>query len=469
MEELKQVFTDVSSPSPFNISGISIDTRTMQKGDLFFCLQGEYSDGHQFINEAITKGAGAIVTHEENKSLKDYPHVKVKDTLDGLKQLGAAGRKRSPAKIAALTGSAGKTTTKEMLRQICEFHGETVYSPASYNNHWGVPYSLSFLTTDSEYGIFELGMNNGGEIEPLTKLVQPDVAVITNIFEAHIGFMGSKQAIAEEKSAIFAGLKTNGTAVLPRDDEFYDFLLTKAKEYSISNIITFGEDPSADVVLENYEPVSDKHQSIVTVKAFGKTYKYTLNFLGLHYAINSLAVLACCHGMKIPLSSAASIFNKIYPVDGRGAYHHLPLPVGTIFLIDDAYNANPASMKSGISVLATTSTNSRRIAVLGDMKELGEHSINYHKEIARFMETLDIDLVFTAGIDMKHCFEELPKEMQGAHSATVQDLIPILREQLKDEDVVFVKGSKSSYISYVVDDLKQWSHESTTKIINGNS
>lgn len=442
-------------PSDFLAKGISIDTRTLRPGDLFLAIKGENFDGAHFIDQAFEKGASGVIVGENSQFVLSGPrtYLLVKDTNEALKKLGAYARSQAQGKVVAITGSAGKTTTKEWLSSVLSTFGATTSSKASFNNHWGVPLSLTNLSPQDAFGVFEVGMNNGGEIEPLTKLIQPDIAVITTIGEAHIGHMGSLDAIAEEKAQIFKGLRPGGVAILNQDNPYFSFLKNKALENGASRILGVGFSNEADVRCLKAEITEEGHSTLVTADALGKTVSFTLPFVGEHYVMNALIVLAVCETLELFTARSCAALSKLVPVQGRGASHVITLANGkSIDLIDDAYNANPSSMAAGLKVLASRAKkDQRKIAVIGSMLELGDFSQEFHQGLLPYLKENKVDKVFAVGGEMKALFDILTPEMKGEYGENPEDVISAIFEEIKGGEIVFVKGSKGSRVSRVVD------------------
>ena len=439
----------------FEATGISIDSRTIKPGEIFVAVQGDSFNGHDFLQAALDKGATAfIISRSPPDFLKNHTYFIVPDTLEALRQLAAYNRNRSKAKVIAITGSAGKTTTKEWLAQTLAPFGATVYSPASYNNHFGAPLSLTSLEEDTDFGVFELGMNHEGEIEPLARLVQPDVAIITTIADSHIGYLKSVSKIAAEKSTIFAGLKQGGTAILNYDSDYFDFLSEVATKHGTGKIVKVGKKPGADVRLVHcdYNPTTDT--TTIEAEVNQKHIQYTLSLVGDHYIMNSLMVLATTECLGLDLNKAVKEIEHLKPINGRGQKHVLCIaPNKTITLIDDAYNAQPSSMQAGLTALAQSSLGfpaGRRIAVLGEMRELGDESATFHKGLLPFVQKANIDLLFACCGDMKLLLDALPAEQRGGFSEQAEDLWQPLLDSLQNGDVVFIKGSKSTKVSVLV-------------------
>ena len=431
--------TGGSFTRPFAAGDVAIDTRAIPPGALFVALRGEHRDGHLFVSDAIARGAaGALTTHP----IGDAPCLIVPDTLAGLTALGAAGRSRFTGRLAAITGSVGKTTTKEMLRRILRAQGPTpaaVHAAlASHNNHWGVPLTLARLPAEAAFCVAELGMNHAGEIAPLARLARPHVAVITAIAPAHIGLLGSLAAIAAEKASIFQGLEPGGTAVLPAEAPYVEILRQAAGD---ARILTFGSE--AEFRLEDYRP--EPGGAAVTANCAGVTVRFRLAAPGRHMAENALAALAAAAALGVAPTAAAAALDGFASLPGRGARRVLALPDGEALLLDESYNANPASMRAALAVLAGEP--GRRIAVLGDMLELGEHAAAAHAALA---EALIADRIFLCGAAMRHLRNALPGTPPVVYAPDADALAPLVAAQLRAGDTVLVKGSLGSRMQAVV-------------------
>jgi UDP-N-acetylmuramoyl-tripeptide--D-alanyl-D-alanine ligase len=435
-------------------TGVSIDSRTLQSGDLFIALRGDPNDGHDYISQAITKGAGAVIA-EQAVNGGECPVLVVPDTLAALTALGRYRRGQTQAKIVALTGSVGKTTTKEFLQQLCRQFGPTAYSQSSYNNCWGVPLSLARMSRDDAFGIFEIGTNHPGEIAPLAQLTNPHVALITLIGEAHMGLLGSLEAIAEEKGEILGGLVPQGGVILNRDDAFFDFLSVRAHKAKVTEVVSFGQNAKADVRLLALDPDPILGQMAMTFQARKVTYQCRLPFLGEHRAMNALGAFAAAVSLGLDPEKVCKGLSNLSLITGRGQIHTLQFGSGTFTLIDDAYNANPTSMRAAFAVCAMIKPllRGRRLAVLGEMGELGDYSVESHAALAPLAQTSGIDLAFACGSLMTHFHEKLPVSCQGGHMATIEELIPLVEDQIKPGDVLLVKGSKSSRVNLLVEAL----------------
>lgn len=439
------------------ITGISIDSRTLEKGDAFVAIVGDRLDGHDYVDAALTAGASvALVARTRLKDLpEDGRYVVVEDTLEAMRQLGKAARRRTDARIVAVTGSVGKTGTKEALRLTLEKSGKVHASVASFNNHWGVPLTLARMPADADFGVFEIGMNHAGEITPLVKMVRPHVAVITTVQPVHLEFFDSVEKIAQAKAEIFEGLEPGGIAVLNRDNRQFDLLKFLAVNAGVATIHTFAEDAGADSRPLHVD--SDADGSTVEASILGRAVTYRLGAPGRHHVKNSLAVLTAVCDLGADLEKAGLALDAMRAPRGRGESCRLAMPHGNLHLIDESYNANPASMRAALSVLGDTPVdgNGRRIAVIGDMRELGSESDRLHRELARPIDQAGIDTVYCAGQHMEALWRALPQKFQGHYAEDAKDLKDVLFADVKPGDVVMIKGSLGTRMGPLVDALKK--------------
>ena len=442
----------VSGGVPEGAAGISIDTRTLAAGDLFFAIAGDNSNGHDHVAQAFENGAAAAVVDEAHaESLRGLgPLYVVGDVLQAMQRLGLASRARTRARIAAVTGSVGKTSTKDALALVLASDGATHASAASYNNHWGVPLTLARMPQDSRFGVFEIGMNHAGEITPLVAQVQPHVAIVTTVAPVHLEHFGSLEAIADAKAEIFSGLAKGGVAIINRDIAQYQLLLEAARASPARHVLGFGEHEEAEARLESVEVFPEG--TYVQASVLGQRLRYRMAAPGRHFAENSLAVLLAARAMGMDLAKAALALEQFRPTAGRGQRAVLHTPQGPFTLIDESYNANPASMRAALAVLGTLALDGtgRRIAVLGDMLELGSNENALHAELAQVIGDEKIDLVFAAGPRMRHLYDALPVPMQGGWSASAELLQPIVVEAVRAGDVVMAKGSNGSRMGPLV-------------------
>ena len=433
--------------TPFAASGVSIDTRTLQPDELFVALLGERSDGHAFVAGALAAGAAGAMVDRAVPGADGL--LLVDDTLAGLHRLGAYARHRFRGRLIAVTGSVGKTTTKEMLRTILGAFGSTHAAVASYNNHWGLPLTLARLSPDAKYCVAEIGMNHAGEIAPLARLARPHIAVITSVEKAHIGFLGSIEAIAKEKADLLRALERGGIAVLPADSPHFALLREAAGD---ARVVTFGLARGANARLIDATTTADG--SDVSAEVDGRKVRFRLNAPGRHMVINALAAIAGASRLaKVSGEAAADALQGFAPVSGRGARRHIAVPGGTALLLDESYNGNPASMRAALAVLRLQPAG-RRIAVLGDMLELGDWGAAEHRALAADVSPV-ADRVFACGPLMAELYAAIPQSIRAAHAESPAALAPIVASSVAAGDVILVKGSLGSRMKLVVDALER--------------
>ena len=447
---------------PVGINGISIDSRTVGNGEGFFAIKGDAHDGHAFVEKAVGAGAGAAVVAaaKRHELPADVPLLIVDDVLAGLTDLAHAARARSKGKVVAVTGSVGKTSTKEALRVALARNGETHASVASFNNHWGVPLSLARLPENARYAIFEIGMNHAGEITPLTKLVQPDIAIITTIAPVHLEFFESVDAIADAKAEIFLGIVPGGAAIVSRDIPQFTRLKDRAAAAGVAQLVSFGETRGADARL--IKVALQPESSTIEADILGERVTYKLGTPGKHLALNSLAVLAAAKLAGADLALAALALAQLAPAAGRGTRIALETPDGPAILIDESYNANPTSMRAALALLAQAPVGQtgRRIAVLGDMLELGAQGAALHKELASAIKQNAIDLVFCAGPLMESLWQALPPNRRGGYAKDAAALESEVVSAVHAGDALMVKGSAGSRMGPIVKALaKRYSRD----------
>ncbi|BAB48905.1 UDP-N-acetylmuramoylalanyl-D-glutamyl-2,6-diaminopimelate--D-alanyl-D-alanine ligase [Mesorhizobium japonicum] len=443
-------------PMPEGISGISIDSRSLQPGDAFFAIKGEAMDGHDFATAAIKAGAGVLVVAEgklPSLGRLTAPIIVVEDVLVALEKLGVAARARSQAKIIAVTGSAGKTTTKEALRHVLSAVGKVHASAQSFNNHWGVPLTLARMPDNCDYAVFEIGMNHPDEIRPLVKMVRPHVAIVTMIAAAHLGFFRNLDEIAKAKAEIFEGLEPEGAAVLNRDDGRFKLLDKMAHAAGVEHVYGFGENARSTFKLTKCELHAD--HSDIAARIGGHDMIARIGAPGRHMVQNVLAVLGAAQLVGADLNKVALALADLSAERGRGKRHVLRHPGGPITLIDESYNANPASMAAAMALLNATPVTGegRRIAVLGDMLELGDHSAKLHAALADLIVGTGTQTVFLGGPEMRALAEALPGDIKMEYRAGVEQLKPVLLAALKPGDVVMIKSSKGIGFAKLVDAL----------------
>jgi UDP-N-acetylmuramoyl-tripeptide--D-alanyl-D-alanine ligase len=451
----------VNGVLPEAITGLSIDSRSIAPGEAYFAIKGDIHDGHDFVAAALKAGAALAVVEsaQRDKFATDAPLLVVEDVLAALVDLARAARARltgqGNAKVIAVTGSVGKTSTKEALRRVLSAQGETHASAASFNNHWGVPLSLARCPASVRFAIFEIGMNHAGEIEPLVNMVRPQVAIITTVEPVHLEFFSGIEAIADAKAEIFTGVEPGGAVVLNRDNSQFARLQRRARKIGISRIVSFGADKKSDARLLDvslHAACSAVHATIL-----GQEITYKLGVPGRHMAMNSLAVLAAAALAGADLALAALALSQLEPATGRGARRLLEVPGGEAVLIDESYNANPASMAAALNVLGQTPVglHGRRIAVLGDMLELGPTSPALHRGLVDAVKANHIDLVYCCGPLMRNLWDALSTGKRGGYADSAASLEAQALQAVRAGDAVMVKGSLGSKMKTIVNALEK--------------
>jgi UDP-N-acetylmuramoyl-tripeptide--D-alanyl-D-alanine ligase len=442
---------------PEAISGLSIDSRTIAPGEAYFAIKGDVHDGHDFVAAALKAGAALAVVEaaQREKFPGDAPLLVVDDVLAGLVDLSRAARARLTGQVIAVTGSVGKTSTKEALRRVLGAQGPTHASAASFNNHWGVPLSLARCPAAVRFAVFEIGMNHAGEIEPLVGLVQPHVAIITTVEPVHLEFFAGIEAIADAKAEIFTGLVAGGAVVLNRDNAQYARLARRARKLGISRIVSFGANRRSEARLLDvslHAACSAVHANIL-----GHDVTYKLGMPGRHMAMNSLAVLAASSLAGADLALAALSLSQIEPAAGRGVRRRLEVGSGEATLIDESYNANPASMAAALNVLgqAAVGPQGRRIAVLGDMLELGPTGPELHRGLVAAIKANHVDLVYCCGPLMRHLWDALSTGKRGGYAGSSADLEAQAVGAIRAGDAIMVKGSLGSKMKTIVNALEK--------------
>lgn len=444
-------------------TGVSIDTRTLQPGDMFVALK-DVRDGHDFVSDALDKGAAAAMVSRVPEGVEDgAPLLIVEDVLDALTDLGRAARTRSEARVIGVTGSAGKTSTKEMLLHVLSAQGKTHAAEASYNNHWGVPLTLARMPQDTEFAVIEIGMNQPGEIAPLARLARLNVAVVTTVAPAHLAAFDNIDGIAVEKASIFAGLEPGGTALFNADVETAPILNAAAKEHA-AHRIGFGE--HADAALRALKVTLTDSASVVEGRSPKGSFLFKVGAPGRHFAMNALAVYGVVQLVGADADVAACDLGQWRAPAGRGQRETIMLDAIeglSIDLIDDAFNANPASVTAALDVLAAMEpkqgqgriATGRRIAILGDMLELGVDELDLHRALADHPTMAEVRRVDCVGPRMRALYDALPVEKRGRWVETASELAAQAHKLVDAGDVVLVKGSKGSRVSLVVDALRK--------------
>lgn len=453
----------ISGADAWQATGVSIDSRTCEPGDLFVSISGDQFDGHDFVADAFEAGASAAIVARTTDGLPaEAPLVQVEDPLDALESLGRAARDRAAASVIGVTGSVGKTGTKEALTLAFGALGKTHATRGNLNNHIGVPLTLARLPREADYAVIEMGMNHAGEISVLSRLARPDVAIITTIAAVHLEFFDSVAGIADAKAEIFDGMCKGGTAVLNRDNVYFAILAARAWAHGVERVLGFGAHPEADAQLSAV--TMHGGGSDITARVGDRIVRYQLHVPGRHWVHNSLAVLASVHALGGDLDTAARALGALEAPRGRGAQIQIQIEGGAITVIDESYNASPASMRAAIAVLAGTcrAADGRRIAVLGDMLELGDTAPQLHAALANELESSEIDLVYCAGPNMSALDAALPARMRGAYAEDAEGLVTTVCAAVAPGDTVMVKGSLGSRMAILVDALSALDTSTTT-------
>lgn len=439
-QEVQHATNGQANQTNWQATGFATDTRVIQPGDLFIALKGPLHDGHDFVEEALAKGAVAAIVHKEYP--QNYSVVRVQDTLKALNDLGFFARERTGAKVVAVTGSFGKTSTKEALRLVLSHQSSVAANERSFNNFWGVPLSLAQLPRDYAYGVFEIGMNYPNEITPLSKLAKPSLAIITTIEKMHIENCGGYEGVADAKSEIFEGMAAGSPVVLKMDNPMFERTALKARAKGLE-VFSFGKNSGASSLIHKAEIKNGLLH--IELDILGQAVVCDIPMLGDHWAYNSAAILTAVSLLGGDVVRAARSLESFSLLEGRGAVQKLTLKSGgTITVLDESYNAGPGSMRAAIQTLGRLDIGpgGRRIAVLGDMVELGDDALELHMGLKKFLVENDIDLVYATGSCMKKMFETLPKERQGEWCEQLDDLVASVVGDIKPGDSIMVKGSR---------------------------
>ena len=456
-EKTVEAATNGRSTAPFSASGVQIDSRAIRRGDLFFAIRGANQDGHAYVDNAVEAGAAAAVVAKDwadrnaDRATLAPLHV-VADTFDALYDLARGARARTHGKIAAVTGSMGKTGTKDGLAAALAVDGPVHATSGNQNNMYGLPLTLARLPENAAFGVFEIGMDHAGEIEPLSELLRPHLVIITTVAPVHLEFFESVEGIADAKAEIFAGLPSDGIAVLPRDNEHFPRLAARAAERGIENIITFGSHAEADFRLIDAMTTASGTEILASI--LGERFQYRHGIPGIQWAINSLAILAAVHGLGGDYRRASDTFLGMQAGAGRGKQTAVALPAGgAATLIDESYNANPDAVRAALAVLdmAAGTAGGRRFAVLGDMRELGANAPEMHAALADAVISHKVDRLFCCGPHMAHLSQALEGRVDTMHAEKSTDLIQALTDAVGPGDVVMVKGSLGTNMKPVVE------------------
>jgi UDP-N-acetylmuramoyl-tripeptide--D-alanyl-D-alanine ligase len=435
--------------SRFDVGGVTFDSREVEPGHLFIALQGEATDGHRFLDQAFAAAAAGALVGAETQ----HPHVRVADTMAALNDLGRASRARSEAQICGVTGSVGKTGTKEALYAALDraAPGEAHRSVKSYNNHTGVPLSLARMKRETRFGVFEMGMNHSGELAALTRLVRPHVAIVTAIAPAHREYFSGEEEIADAKSEIFQGLEPGGTAIIPYDSPHRDRLIAAARPHA-ANIVTFGLGKGADVWARDTVGAPNGG-SLVAALLPEAELTFTISQPGEHWVSIALAVLAAVEALGGDLAAAGLALADMPGLKGRGERHRISVEGGEALLIDESYNANPASMAATLRTFGALRARGRRIAVLGAMRELGEASLEFHAALAEPVEAAGVDRLILVGEEMSALAKALGGTLEITHVPGAAAAAELVRHEVRAGDSVLVKGSNSIGLAALVDAL----------------
>ena len=449
--------TGGTASAPFEVTGVTFDSREVGPGDLFVAMPGTVHDGHTFVEAAFAAGAAAAIVSQP----VDGPHVLVGDTFEALRALGRAARERSSATILGVTGSVGKTSTKEALFAALDRNrpGRVHRSVKSYNNHTGVPLSLARMPREAEFAVLEMGMNNAGEIAALTALIRPHLALITAIAPAHIENLGSEEAIADAKAEIFAGLEPDGIAIVPNDTPHRDRLVKAARRHA-DRIVTFG---SGDADVHAIHAVSaEGGGSLISAGLLERELTFTISQRGEHWVSNALAVLAAVEAVGEDVAVAGLALADLGGLKGRGERHVIHVAGGEVLLLDESYNANPASMAATLKSLGAEKDVARRIAVLGPMRELGEHSDALHAGLAPAVLDAHVEELILIGDEMRPLAEQVVGKLSLDLVASVEEATELLKRSLRPGDAVLVKASNSVGLARVIERLTKEIAECST-------
>jgi UDP-N-acetylmuramoyl-tripeptide--D-alanyl-D-alanine ligase len=459
--------TDGTARGDWTATGVSIDTRSLAPGDLFVALK-DVRDGHDFVADALAKGAAAaLVSRVPEGVAPEAPLLVVPDVLAALEALGRAGRARARAHVVAVTGSVGKTSTKDMLRFVLLGQGKVHAAEKSFNNHWGVPLTLARLPRDADFAVVEIGMNRPGEIAPLSRMARPHVAIVTTVGAAHLEAFGSLEEIAQEKASVFEGLEPQGSAIFHGDIPQTAILHEVARRHA-ARMITFGTGAGNHHRALDLRVQDDA--TVATARLWRTPVAYCIRGAGRHFAVNALAVLAAVGEVGADRARAIVALSAWEPPDGRGRRERIMLDLAnehvTVDLVDDAFNANPSSMAAALDVLGTAVpmdglgrvSKGRRIAILGDMLELGPDEARLHARIALHPVMAEVAVVHCVGPRMRHLWDALPETRRGQWVDTAEALAARVHNLIDAGDVVLVKGSKGSRVSLVVDAIRKLGH-----------
>ncbi|MDR0296416.1 MAG: UDP-N-acetylmuramoyl-tripeptide--D-alanyl-D-alanine ligase [Rickettsia sp.] len=427
---------------------IQFNSKSVTNGDLFIALKGA-SDGHNYALQSLERGANAVIISQEIKDLPDEKVIMVPDTLTALHQMAEYKRQKSQAKFIGITGSSGKTGTKEAIKTILSYFGSTFASRGNFNNHLGVPINLASMPDNIEYAVFEMGMNHPGEIRKLTRMVRPNISVITTISEAHLEFFQSQLHLVDAKCEIFEGMSKDGIAVIDLDSQYYNRVLHNLKQLSINNIYSFGKSPYADSSLTSYEYQQIERQVRLRYSIHNTKIDIKIPLVPEHYAKNYTIALQMSAILNLDINATARQLSKISLIEGRGKLIHAKYHGQEYQIICDYYNANPESVKAALLYLKQLS-GGKKVAIIGDMLELGDNSIKFHTDLIPAILDSGTNRVFLVGNNTKYIYQSLPNEIEKIHFDNVDLLIENLSKLLKGNELILIKGSNSTQLSKII-------------------
>ena len=435
-----------------NASGVEIDSRRIKNGDIFIAIKGENTDGHKHLKQAFENGAvTAIVSDKPDEDLS-FPCVMVPDTFAALTKLGEYARNRLTGKVIGITGSIGKTSVKEICALAFSALGKTYCTKGNFNNHFGLPLTLANMPPDTGYAVIEMGMNHAGEIAYLTAIAKPHIAIITNVEAVHLEYFSSVDAIADAKAEIFGSGSlaqwSVATAILNRDNKYYEYLAAKASESGVGRVASFGKSQGADARLLRAE----NHNLAVSI--LGDEFSFSFVSIYQHQAVNTLPALAAVYALGLDYKLAARSLAEFRDAEGRGRLHNIKLAGKSITMIDDSYNASPASMRAALEALANYDCKGGKIAVLGDMLELGDKSPEFHRELASTIDKAGLSVLVTCGNLMQNLHDSTSKNIRRIHAGSIDEIPKVLASLVNDDDVILIKGSHGSGMYKVVYLLK---------------
>lgn len=438
---------------------VVFDSRKVEPGDIFVALKGERTDGHSYVDDVLSKGGGAVIVDHIPRSLKKKEQiVKVNNTFDAVKAMALFNRGRTKSRVVGITGSVGKTSTKETIYQMLKNMGGVFCTPGNFNGQIGIPFAVASMPVDVKYGIYEMGMSHAGEMTKITKVVKPDIAIITNIFGVHLENFRSVSDIARAKAEIFYGMNSDGTVLLNQDNKYTGLLIELAKSRGINKIYTFGASLESDACLESYR-VSEKGFSIIKANICGDVIEVEVPICGEHQALNIVSALLLAKKLDIDLQEAICGLKDAVKLKGRGKVSNLVCDKKSYILVDESYNASPASVVSSLrsfrDLCSTNNSIKRRVAILGDMYELGVDEKDLHRGLLDPIKFNTIDKVITVGSLMKELFVVLPEHLKLAHFESYDELLLVIKGLINTGDALLVKGSNGTKLHEVVKYLEK--------------